>query len=64
MTKEERQKPQIINGTRRRRIALGSGNSIQEVNKILKQFGEMQKMMKTFSKGKMPRMFQGMKLAN
>ncbi len=64
MTKEERQKPNIINGTRRRRIAVGSGTSIQEVNKILKQFGEMQKMMKTFSKGKMPKMFQGMKLAN
>jgi signal recognition particle subunit SRP54 len=64
MTKEERVKPQIINGTRRRRIAIGSGTSIQEVNKMLKQFGEMQKMMKTFSKGKMPRMFQGMKLAN
>ncbi len=64
MTREERVKPQIINGTRRRRIAIGSGTSIQEVNKMLKQFGEMQKMMKTFSKGKMPRMFQGMKLAN
>lgn len=64
MTKEERQKPQIINGTRRRRIALGSGTSIQEVNKILKQFGEMQKMMKTFSKGKLPKMFQGMHMTN
>jgi signal recognition particle subunit SRP54 len=64
MTKEERNKPQIINGTRRKRIANGSGTSIQEVNKILKQFGEMQKMMKTFSKGKIPKMFQGMKLAN
>ena len=64
MTKEERVKPQIINGTRRRRIAIGSGTSIQEVNKKHKKFREMQKMMKTFSKGKMPRMFQGMKLAN
>jgi signal recognition particle subunit SRP54 len=62
MTKEERQRPNIINGTRRRRIALGSGTSIQEVNKVLKQFGEMQKMMKTFSKGKFPRMFQGMRI--
>jgi signal recognition particle subunit SRP54 len=62
MTTEERQKPNIINGTRRRRIAFGSGTSVQEVNKVLKQFGEMQKMMKTLSKGKMPKMFQGMRL--
>jgi signal recognition particle subunit SRP54 len=62
MTAEERTKPQIINGTRRRRIAFGSGTSVQEVNKVLKQFGEMQKMMKTLSKGKMPQMFQGMRL--
>jgi len=61
MTVEERQKPHIINGTRRRRIAYGSGTSVQEVNKVLKQFGEMQKMMKTLSKGKMPKMFQGMR---
>ncbi|MBI4547035.1 MAG: signal recognition particle protein [Ignavibacteriae bacterium] len=60
MTKEERQKPHIINGSRRRRIAYGSGTSIQEVNKVLKQFSDMQKMMKKFSKGKMPRMFEGM----
>ena len=64
MTTEERQKPQIINGTRRRRIAVGSGTSVQEVNKILKQFTEMQRMMKTFSKGKMPKMFQGMRMTN
>ncbi len=62
MTKEERHKPHIINGTRRRRIAAGSGTSVQEVNKVLKQFGEMQKMMKTFSKGKIPRMLQGLKM--
>jgi signal recognition particle subunit SRP54 len=60
MTREERQKPQIINGERRKRIASGSGTSIQEVNKVLKQFSEMQRMMKTFSKGKMPRMLRGM----
>jgi signal recognition particle subunit SRP54 len=62
MTVEERQKPHIINGTRRKRISNGSGTSIQEVNRMLKQFGEMQRMMKTFSKGKIPQMFQGMKL--
>ncbi len=62
MTTEERQKPHIINGNRRRRIAFGSGTSVQEVNKVLKQFSEMQKMMKTLSKGKMPNMFRGMRL--
>jgi signal recognition particle subunit SRP54 len=62
MTREERQKPQIINGERRRRIASGSGTSVQHVNKVLKQFAEMQKMMKTISKGKMPRMLQGMQM--
>jgi len=62
MTREERQRPNIINGNRRRRIAYGSGTSVQDVNKVLKQFTEMQKMMKTFSKGKMPRMLRGMQL--
>ncbi|HTY11791.1 MAG TPA: signal recognition particle protein [Bacteroidota bacterium] len=52
MTVEERQHPAIINGSRRKRIASGSGTSVQEVNKLLKQFFEMQKMMKNFSKGK------------
>jgi signal recognition particle subunit SRP54 len=52
MTKEERAKPKILNGSRRKRIARGSGNSIQEVNRLIKQYGEMQKMMKKFnSKG-------------
>lgn len=49
MTKEERSKPKILNGSRRKRIAIGSGNSIQEVNRLIKQYGEMQKMMKKFS---------------
>ncbi|MBI1803618.1 MAG: signal recognition particle protein [Ignavibacteriae bacterium] len=62
MTSEERLKPNIINGNRRRRIAYGSGTSVQEVNKVLKQFIEMQKMMKTFSKGKIPGMLRGMQL--
>ena len=52
MTIEERQHPAIINGSRRKRIASGSGRSVQEVNKLLKQFFEMQKMMKNFTKGK------------
>ena len=46
MTKEERRKPEIINGSRRQRIATGSARSIAEVNRLVKQFGEMQKMMK------------------
>jgi len=52
MTAEERKKPQILNGSRRRRIAVGSGTTVQEVNRLIKQFNEMQKMMKSFSKGK------------
>ena len=52
MTPEERRHPGIINGLRRKRIASGSGTSVQEVNKLLKQFFDMQKMMKNFTKGK------------
>ena len=52
MTEKERKKPQIINGSRRSRIASGSGRSVQEVNQLLKQFTEMQKMMKKFGKMK------------
>ncbi len=51
MTPKERRKPDIINGSRKRRIAGGSGTDIQAVNKLLKQFTQMQKMMKKFSKG-------------
>ena len=53
MTPEERQKPQIINGSRRSRIASGSGNSVQDVNRLLKQFEQMQKMMKQMRGGKL-----------
>ncbi|MCP3739066.1 signal recognition particle protein [Rossellomorea sp. BNER] len=57
MTKEEKQHPEVINAGRRKRIARGSGTSIQEVNRLLKQFEEMKKMMKQMSgmqgKGKM-----------
>lgn len=49
MTKLERKNPKVLNGSRRKRIAIGSGNSIQDVNRLLKQFKEMQKMMKMFS---------------
>ncbi len=50
MTKKERQNPALIDGSRRKRIADGSGTSIQEVNQLLKQFQEMRKMMKTMNK--------------
>lgn len=49
MTKAERTTPSIINGSRRKRIAIGSGTKIQDVNRLLKQFEQMQKMMKQFS---------------
>lgn len=62
MTPDERNRPSIINGSRRRRIALGSGTTVQEVNRLLKQFEEMQRMMKRFSKGGMKRAMQGMRL--
>ena len=50
MTPEERTNPDLINGTRRARLAKGSGNSVQEVNQFLKQFEEMKKMMRNFTK--------------
>jgi signal recognition particle subunit SRP54 len=46
MTPEERERPEIINGSRRKRIAEGSGTTVPEVNRILKQFEETKKMMK------------------
>ena len=57
MTPSERRKPNLIDGSRRKRISLGSGRSLQEVNQLLKQFTQMKKMMKQFGKmkpGKMP----------
>jgi len=51
MTPLEREQPDLIDGSRRKRIAAGSGNSVTEVNKLLKQFGEMKKMMKNLNKG-------------
>ncbi|OQX70599.1 MAG: signal recognition particle protein [Candidatus Cloacimonas sp. 4484_275] len=55
MTPREREKPIIINGSRRSRIAKGSGTSIQEVNRLLKQFEQMKKMMKKFGNQKFPK---------
>ena len=59
MTPEERSKPHILDGHRRKRIALGSGTSVQDVNKLLTQFAQTRKMIKTlqgFKGGKMPKM--------
>jgi signal recognition particle subunit SRP54 len=52
MTLEERRNPRVINGSRRRRIARGSGHTIQEVNQLLREFREVQRMMKRFSGNK------------
>jgi signal recognition particle subunit SRP54 len=58
MTPEERANPKIINGSRRRRIARGSGTSVQAVSQLVKQFGQMRKVMKQISRGKMPSLQQ------
>jgi len=61
MTPQERRKPDVINGSRKKRIATGSGTQIQDVNRLLKQFTQMQKMMKKFSrKGGMKNFMRGM----
>ncbi len=52
MTPEERDTPALLNGSRRKRIAMGSGTTIQEVNRLIKQFGETSKMMKKMTTGK------------
>ncbi len=62
MTNKERENPHILNGTRRRRIADGSGSSIQHVNRVIKQFEDMQKMMKQFNKDKGRGLMKKMKL--
>ena len=63
MTPEERENPKIINGSRKRRIALGSGNSIEEVNRLIKQFDETSKMMRMVSTGGAKKMVQMMQQA-
>jgi signal recognition particle subunit SRP54 len=52
MTPRERQNPQILNGSRKRRVARGSGQSVQEINRLLKQFAQMKRMMKTIQAAK------------
>jgi signal recognition particle subunit SRP54 len=62
MTPQERRRPEIINGSRKRRVAQGSGTQIQDVNRLLKQHKQMQRMMKKMgSKGGMANMMRGMK---
>jgi len=56
MTPEERRDPRIVNGGRKRRIAQGSGTSVSDVNQLLNQFRQMQRMMKQLSSGRMPGM--------
>ncbi|WBA09166.1 signal recognition particle protein [Salinivibrio kushneri] len=61
MTPRERQRPEIIKGSRKKRIAAGSGTQVQDVNRLLKQFTQMQKMMKKMQKGGMRNMMRQMK---
>jgi signal recognition particle subunit SRP54 len=61
MTPDERRRPELIKGSRRLRIAKGSGTTVQQVNQLVKQFGEMRKMMRGLSQGKMPDMAQMMR---
>ena len=58
MTKKEREKPSIIDAKRKRRIARGSGTTVQDVNRLLRQFEQMQKMMRQFTKN--PKAFNRM----
>ena len=60
MTLEERRVPNMINGSRRRRISRGSGTTLQEVNQLLNQFRQVQKMMRNLSRGKGPKGLMGM----
>jgi signal recognition particle subunit SRP54 len=54
MTPEERRRPELIKGSRRLRIAKGSGTSVQQVNQLVKQFDQMRKLMRQIGRGNMP----------
>ena len=61
MTPAERRDPELISGSRKRRIAMGSGTQVQDIGRLIKQHKQMQKMMKKFSaKGGMAKMMRGM----
>jgi signal recognition particle subunit SRP54 len=61
MTPTERSRPELLKAARKRRIALGAGVQVQEVNRLLKQFEQTQKMMKQFSRGGMAQLMRGIK---
>ena len=61
MTPEERRYPNIIDGSRRRRIARGSGTTPQDINQLLNQFRQAQKLMKQLDSGKAKRLLSGLK---
>jgi len=61
MTPKERAKPELLKATRKRRIAAGAGVQVQEVNRLLAQFEQMQKMMKMMRTGGMAKMMRSMK---
>jgi len=60
MTMKERRRPELLNGSRKRRITQGSGTSIQDLNRLLKQHKQMQKMMKKMKGGGMANMMRGL----
>jgi len=63
MTEQERENPNLINGSRKKRIASGCGRDVTEVNKLIKQFSETRKMMKLMSnKGNMAKMMSGLNM--
>jgi signal recognition particle subunit SRP54 len=63
MTRDERRRPQLLNGSRRKRIALGSGTSVQDVNRLMKQYEQMQRMIKSFGRrGGLRNMVKGMSM--
>ena len=61
MTPRERRFPDIIDASRKRRIATGAGMQVQDINRLLKQFAQMQKMMKKMAGGGLQRMMRGMR---
>jgi len=61
MTPKERSQPRLLNHSRKKRIALGSGSKVEDVNRLIKQFEQMQKMMKMFQKGGTSKLMQMMK---
>jgi signal recognition particle subunit SRP54 len=61
MTPYERRHPELIKGSRRLRIAKGSGTTVQQVNQLVKQFGEMRKLMRSVQSGRMPDLGQLMR---